>query len=175
MPKVVLKAPETYFTSVWKSLHSSYIDKDERNIMFLIIHNKLPVQERLFRIGVKNDPYCPVCPSAEIADIEHWFCTCVRTKDAWEWLRQKLLLLEGRSGMLCSNSQLLSLIIPASTFKWEMIWLISSYVHYAWETVYVGNSCVQIDRLFGFLRFKFRQTIWTNGLNLSGLATILNW
>ena len=131
VPKIVLEAPGTDFTPVWRSLHSSFVDRDEANIMFLLIHNKLPVNERLFRIGIKNDPYCSECPAAIIADIEHWFCQCVKTRDAWEWFRQRLLLLDRKGGMMCSNSQLLSLFIPVSKFKWDMVWLISSYVHFA--------------------------------------------
>ena len=47
------------------------------------MHNKLPVKERLFRVGLSNDPYCNFCPSAEICDVEHFFCACGRVNAIW--------------------------------------------------------------------------------------------
>ena len=72
---------------VWKRLDNPGIDSDVRNVMFLLIHNKLPVTERLFRIGVKVDPYCSHCPGAEVDDVEHFVCYCVRTRQCWSWIR----------------------------------------------------------------------------------------
>ena len=48
--------------------------------IYLLLHNKLPVAERLFRIGFKNDPYCLNCPQAVKADVEHFLCQCERSK-----------------------------------------------------------------------------------------------
>ena len=47
----------------------------------------------MFRIGVKLDPYCSFCPDAVIADVEHFFCNCERTKLGWVWTRLKVLRL----------------------------------------------------------------------------------
>ena len=85
-PKIELDAICDYKES-WRRLQSFVIDSEARDIMFLLIHNKLPVPERLFRIGVKLDPYCSFCPDAVIADIEHFFCNCERTKLGWAWTR----------------------------------------------------------------------------------------
>ena len=76
---------------VWKRLHSPVVNPEARDVLFLLIHNKLPVLERLFRIGVKQDPYCLHCAGAEVADLEHFFCACVRTRQCWSWVRLKIL------------------------------------------------------------------------------------
>ena len=65
---------------VWKKLQSPKIIYEARDVMFLLLHNKLPGPERLFRIGVRLDPYCLHCPGAEVADLEHFFCSCVRIR-----------------------------------------------------------------------------------------------
>ena len=39
-------------------IHSTVVDIKARDVMFLLLHNKLPVKERLLRIRLKPDPYC---------------------------------------------------------------------------------------------------------------------
>ena len=50
-PKVVREAVVDY-KLVWKRLHSGAVNPEGRDVLFLLVHNKLPVPERLFRIGV---------------------------------------------------------------------------------------------------------------------------
>merc|ERR1712242_199556 len=69
-PKVVRESNRDY-SSAWKRLHSPVVDVKARDVLFLLLHNKLPVKERLFRIGIKKDPYCFKCTGAEINDIVH--------------------------------------------------------------------------------------------------------
>ena len=59
-PKVVMDSNRDY-SAVWRRLHSSVVDSKARDVLFLLLHNKLPVMERHFRIGMKHDPYCPKC------------------------------------------------------------------------------------------------------------------
>ena len=59
IPKIAREAVVDYGV-VWKRLHIHVVDTDARDIFFLLIHNKLPVQERLFRNGLAVDPYCEV-------------------------------------------------------------------------------------------------------------------
>ena len=59
-PKVVLESDLDYRVA-WRRLHSAVVDIRARDVMFLLLHNKLPVKERLFRIRLKPDPYCLRC------------------------------------------------------------------------------------------------------------------
>ena len=52
------------FRVVWRRLGSPVLCSAVRDVLFLLIHNKLPVRERLFRIGLSVDPYCQACPEA---------------------------------------------------------------------------------------------------------------
>ena len=84
LPKVVRDAPSKVdFRSVWERLYSGVLNMEERQICYLLIHNKLPIQERLFRISINNDPYCTVCLEAVVADREHTFCDCLMVHGAW--------------------------------------------------------------------------------------------
>ena len=52
---------------------------------------------------------------------------------------------------------LLNLFLPPSDFEQEIVWMVSSYVKYMWDAVYVRGAEVQIDQFFGFLTYKFRE------------------
>ena len=74
-PKVEMESDRDYGLA-WRRLHSTVVDVKARDIMFLLLHNKLPVMERLFRMRLKPDPYCLRCTRAEINDVVHFFCKC---------------------------------------------------------------------------------------------------
>ena len=96
-PKVVMDSNRDYGT-VWKRLHSTVVDDKARDVLFLLLHNKLPVKERLFRIGMKHDPYCLKCAGAEINDIVHFFCSCVAVCNTWSWLKRQVVQLGQLNG-----------------------------------------------------------------------------
>ena len=81
----------------WRRLHSTVVDIKARDVMFLLLHNKLLVEERLFRIGLKPDPYCLRCPQAEISDVTHFFCGCEAVSNSWSWVKRQVVRL-GRMG-----------------------------------------------------------------------------
>ena len=142
---------------VWRRLQSFVLQPEARDVLFLLIHNKLPVPERLFRISARQDPYCLLCPGAEIADVEHFFCSCRRTSQCWSWVRLKILGLCDQ-GIISSNWELLNLFLPRSQFEQEIVWLIGSYVDYVWTKVLIGDSELKIEKFFGFLKFKYKKS-----------------
>ena len=77
VPKVEQEAGFSY-KEVWRRVSSPVLAASSRDSLYLLIHNKLPVSERLFRIVLSVDPYCQACHSAEICDVEHFFCLCPR-------------------------------------------------------------------------------------------------
>ena len=170
-PKVVREAATgTNYKPVWGRLHCRQLNAQERELIYLIIHNKLPVPERLFRIGIKNDPYCMFCAEAVVGDIEHYFCHCIKTRYTWSWVKTRLLQLS-RGGLNRSNSALLSLFLPEGDFQHEMLWLVGKYVHYVWSTVQVKESTVHLEKFIGYLKFKFKNE--ESSLILHGLVNIL--
>ena len=153
-PKVEMESGRDY-GAVWSRLNSSVVEFRARDVMFLLLHNKLPVRERLFRIRLRSDPYCEYCSAAELSDVEHFFCLCVKSLRVWTWLKRKVLLLVGQQQV--EDWDLLNLFLPPSDFELEIVWMVSSYVQYMWDAVYVRGVDVQIDQFFGFLTYKFRE------------------
>jgi hypothetical protein len=83
------------YKNVWERATSSVITASDRDVLYLLIHNKLPLRERMFRIGLAIDPYCEACPSAEICDIQHFFCSCLRVSGVWLEVRATMVRVIG--------------------------------------------------------------------------------
>ena len=97
VPKVEIESGSSY-KQVWRRLGNPCLTSVPREILFLLIHNKLPVRERLFRIQLAVDPYCEHCfgPSgAVVCDLEHFFCACSRVIQVWERLKVMIVNLLG--------------------------------------------------------------------------------
>ena len=163
-PKIVRESDLDYGL-VWKRLFSNVVDAGARDILFLLIHNKLPVPERLFRIGLKQDPYCRSCVGAEFGDLEHFFCSCEKTRNAWAWVRLKILDLCDQA-LNVSNWELLNLFLPGTSYEQEIIWLVGNFVCYVWENIFIRNTEVKLEKLFGFLSFKYKMDMKLSGVSL---------
>ena len=59
-------------------------------------------------------------------------------------------------GLRSSNWELLNYILPSTQYEQGVLWLIGTYVHYAWEQCHVRNSRVLLEKFFGFLTFKYK-------------------
>ena len=154
VPKVEYEAG-TSFRRVWMLLNSPILSSNTKDVPYLLIHNKLPVQERLYRVGIKSDPYCDVCPGSQIADTEHFFCSCSKVVDAWSWLHQKLISMIGVS---ISNENIIKLQFPSSDYDTELVWLICNYTTKVWTDIFASKELhIKKDELFGFLRFKYKE------------------
>ena len=172
VPKVELEAGVS-FKKVWKRVSDQVLTSTSRDALYLLIHNKLPVRERLFRIGLVVDPYCSACVGAEICDIEHFFCSCPRVSNVWEGVRavlERILVLNCNN---CSNLELVSLMFPGSLGDKKGVWLIGTFVSWVWEKIYIrGAPVLKKEEFFGFLKFKFKmaQQLGSSMGVLPGLA-----
>ena len=143
------------YSTAWKRLHSPVVDSKARDVLFLLLHNKLPVKERLFRIGLNNDPYCNKCAAAEVNDIVHYFCTCEAVCITWSWLKRQVVQL-GNMGANANDWDLVNLLFLSSSRDLETVWLISTYVLYVWEMMHVKKLEVKLGKFFWYLTFKYK-------------------
>lgn len=56
-----------------------------------------------------------------------------------------------------SDWDILNLLTPASDFDNEDVWLISSYVLFVWENIFVRNAEVKLEQFFSFLTYKYKE------------------
>ena len=131
VPKVETEAGVCY-KLVWSRLASPVLSSAAREVVFLLIHNKLQVKERMFRIGKFDDPYCDECPGSVTCDVEHFFCSCAKVAHLWRWLKGRLVTMAGDCFLLCSNWELINLLLPRSRTENEAVWLIRNYIYWVW-------------------------------------------
>ena len=113
------------------------------SLMFLLLHNKLPVKERLFWIGLKPDPYCLRCAQAEISDVTHFFCGCEAVSNSWSWVKRQVVRLS-RMGQNVADWDVLNLFFPNSSRGQEIMWLVSTYILFVWERVHIKKQRVKL-------------------------------
>ena len=124
--------------------------------------------ERLFRIEMKHDPNCLKCVGAEVNDIVHFFCSCVAVCNTWSWLKRQVLQL-GQMNAGVEDEEIVNLCFVSFSNETEIVWLVSSYVLYVWETVQVKRLEVKLDKFFGFLTFKYKMHQTTSHHHLKNL------
>ena len=63
----------------------------------------------------------------------------------WFWVRTQVGKYLGQRQSI-PDWDLLNLFLPSSDYEMENVWLVSSYVLYVWDTVFVGGADVKIEK-----------------------------
>ena len=147
-------------SSVWKKLNLPLFPSETREVLYLLIHNKLPTTERLFRVNLALDPYCDFCIStsgAEICDRFHFFCACQRVHEAWTQVKNILLPLVSLNPGSISDHDLLTLDFSCGEADIVSVWLVARYVEFTWKHFNSNGALyLKTDELFGYLKFKYK-------------------
>ena len=132
-PKVVFKW-DVVWEQVWTRLQNPVLDMMGREILFMIIHNIVANKDRVFKFNMTASPNCAVC--GVLQDNVHLFCECVNAREAWFWVRQRLLgLLSQDGGHQTSNFEFLNLMFVSSLFDSAVVWLLGVYVQQVWTNI----------------------------------------
>ena len=103
-PKIVFKY-DVDWSLVWKRLEYLFLDPLGREALFSIIHNIVPNRERLFtKMHLVNTPNCLVCGVRE--SNTHIFTECLMVREAWGWVRLRMLELLPEENARSSNFEL---------------------------------------------------------------------
>ena len=119
---------------VWERINHPVLEVETREVMFMLAHDILPTKERLLRLGMVDSDACYEGDGRET--LEHLFCACRRVQEAWEWIRWKVDI----NGLaLPGTSDLALLRLAAEGINDQgavknLVWLISTYVSYVWQT-----------------------------------------
>ena len=112
-PKVVYKY-DIDWQLVWERLEYLVLESSCQEVLFSIIHNIIPNRERLYtKMHMVNSPNCLVCGVRE--DNTHIFTECVLVREAWGWVRMRLLDLLSEASSRCSNFELINLMFEKHT------------------------------------------------------------
>ena len=113
-PKIVFKY-DVDWSLVWKRLDYLVLDPLGREALFSIIHNIVPNRERLFtKMHLVNTPNCLVCGVRE--SNTHIFTECLMVREAWGWVRMRILELLPEGNARCSNFDMINLKLTFEIF-----------------------------------------------------------
>ena len=75
-----------------------------------------------------NSPNCLMCVVRE--DNTHIFTECLMVREAWSWIRMRLLDLLSEESARCSNFELLNIMFEKGLMDMEAVWLVVTYVEF---------------------------------------------
>ena len=80
----------------------------------------------------------------------HIFTGCVLVREAWGWVRMRLIDLLSPGSAVCSNFEMINLMFEKHFMDIEAVWLVTTFLEYVWL------EKVKIDHMIGFLRLRFK-------------------
>ena len=120
----------------------------------MIVHNIIPNRDRLFnkfRMVPNHD--CVIC--GVIHDNVHIFCDCQMVREAWFWVRQRLLGLLPASCANISNFEFLNLMFGSNIMNDEVIWMLGVWVQLVWTYVICKKKHLKIETVQSEYSLKF--------------------
>ena len=152
-PKVVYKY-DIDWNRVWGNLQSAMLEPRGREILFMIVHNIVPNRDRLFnKFNMVPSHDCVHC--GIIHDNVHLFCECQLVREAWFWVRQRLLGLLPDIFGNTSNFEFLHLMFEFSIMNNEVIWMLGVWVQLVWNTVICKKKHLKIESVQSEFSLKF--------------------
>ena len=159
-PKVELKYIDRDWPLIWKRVNSGVLQPSARNILFLIVHEKLATRERGHRIlgHIYESPLCQSC-FREPETIMHKIALCKHVKEAWDSLRE---LMESIDQLVLfeSDHSLLNLCFTRLLEEDTILWLLGEYVCFINTEVIINSRIATRQNLFGHLEAR-RQSCQT--------------
>ena len=153
-PKIIYKY-DIDWQLVWTRLEYLVLEPSCQEVLFSIIHNIIPNRERLYtKMNMVNSPNCLMCGVRE--DNTHIFTECVMVREAWGWVRMRLLDLLSEASSRCSNFELLNLIFEKHTMDVEAVWLVATHAEFVWREKFMRKKMVKIEQLKGHIKLKYR-------------------
>ena len=135
-PAITYKRDLPDWELVWKRVGSVMLEPRGREVIYQIVNNLFPTQERLYLIN-RDRPVerrrvttnrCKMCNQGVLEDCEHLFTECSMVREGWGWLRMRLLWLMPDCTRM-SNWEFLHLVFPEDgRVEKEALWLMGQWV-----------------------------------------------
>ena len=76
----------------WRLASLRGLSSDDQTFLWRMLHNILPTQERLHRMGLPNapSPNCTLCDTPTPDQLQHSLLTCPQVMEVADWLLDKL-------------------------------------------------------------------------------------
>jgi hypothetical protein len=112
-------------------------------------------RERLFsKMHLVNSPNCMVCGVKE--SNTHIFTECLMVREAWGWVRMRMLELLPEENARCSNFEMINLMFEQHVLDLEAVWLVATYLEFVWMEKLKRNRIVKIEHTIGHLKLRYK-------------------
>ena len=168
-PSIVFRRDLPNWGMVWDRVSSLMLEPGGREVLYMVVNNIYPTQERLYRINREKPAdrrqvwtdVCQGCNQGEVQDCVHLFMECDRVREGWHWVRRRIMiLLDDVQGL--SNYEILHLSFPRELDENEIMWLLGVWVAMVQEEVVVKKRVLGDQFVRGHFRYKYLQTLSIN-------------
>ena len=172
-PKIVLKY-DIDWGLVWKRMQSPMLEPRAREeVIFMLVNNIVANRDRLFhKFHMVPSPNCLHCNV--LHDNVHLFCECFLVREAWFWVRQRLLSLLDDSLARTSNFEFLNLMFEKDIMEGEAIWMIGHYVQLVWEVVICKKKILKLETMKSEYELRYFTHQKSNLPHLSYIVGLLD-
>ena len=166
-PAIIYKRDVPDWGQVWGRVGSLMLEPRARELLYMVVNNLYPNQDRLFRINSAKKAdvrkvwsnHCKNCDLGVVEDCVHLFMECKKVQEGWLWVRRRVMnLLQDYQGL--SNFELLHLTFPEEGHvENEVIWLVGNWVQLVYEEGVVRGSTLKDQFVRGHYRYKFMESL----------------
>ena len=145
-PKIVYRF-DTDWTQVWKRLQSPMLEPKAREILFMVVNNNN-------KFNKAATPNCLAC--GVLHDNVHLFCECKFVREAWFWVRQRLIGMLPDSHGQTSNFEFLNLMFDSFLMDEEIVWMLGIFVQLVWDFVIFKKKILKLETVQSeyFLKYE---------------------
>ena len=169
-PKVTFKF-DFDWTQVWIRLQDPVLDSLARDTLFMIIHNIVANKDRMNKFNLAASPNCQEC--GVVQDNVHLFCECVHVREAWFWVRQRLLDMLPHGGGATSNFEFIHLMFLSGMLDSEVTWMLGVYVTLVWNTFVCKKKIVNQHKIKTECQVKYESHYHSNLPILSHICGLI--
>ena len=77
-------------------------------------------------------------------------------REAWGWVRLRMLELLPEENARCSDFELLNLMFEQHVLDLEAVWLMATYVEFVWFEKLKRNRTVKIEHIIRHFKLRYR-------------------
>ena len=171
-PKVEYKF-DIDWSQVWRRLQSPMLEPRAREVLFMLINNIIANRDRLHnKFHMAPSPNCLICNV--LHDNVHLFSECVLVREAWFWVRQRILGILPNSHRTTSNFEFLNLMFDSDRMDGEVIWILGVYVQLVWDVVICKKKYLKLETMKSEYEMKYSSHQKSNMPHLNYIVGLLN-
>ena len=179
-PAIVFKREVPDWALVWSRVATLMVEPRGREMLYMIVNNVYPTQERLWRINREKtlenrrvlSNICQQCNQGVVQDCVHLFTECDKVQEGWFWLRTRILgLLPDCQGM--SNFEILHLMFPKdSRVEDEVMFLVGNWTQLVYEEAVLRDRKLLDQFVRGHFQYKFYESMKKNMPSLNHIPDV---